>query len=77
MVVVMMCGGEGVSGDDTGVGCRMIVNSCSTAARWWFMVRWMVKDVNCALFMLATEFGNDGEVSSTIKRPLCLMNKLM
>ena len=77
MVVVMVCGGEGVSGDVAGVGSRMIVAPRSTAERWWFMIWWMVKDVNCAFFMLAPEFSNEGEVSRTIKRPLCLVNELV
>ena len=58
-------------------GCYMIVAPRSTAERWWVVIRWMVQDVNCAFFILAPEFGNEGEISSTIKRPLCLVNELV
>ena len=30
-----------------------------------------------SFFILAPEFGNEGEISSTIKRPLCLVNELV
>jgi len=73
----MVCGGEGVSSDVAGVGSHVIVAPRSTAERWWFVIQWMVKDINCVFFMLASEFGNEGEVSSTIKRPLCLVNELV
>ena len=72
-----MCGGEGVCDDGTGMGSCMIVSPHSTTERGWSMVRWMVKDVNYTFFMLATKFGNEKEVPSTIKKPSYLMNELV
>ena len=55
----------------------MIVSPHSTTERGWSVVRWMVKDVNYTFFMLATKFGNEKEVPSTIKKPSYLMNELV
>ena len=67
MVVVMMCGGEGVSSYVACVWGRMIIAPRSAAERWWVGILWMVQDVNGTLFMFAPQFCDEGKVPSPIK----------
>ena len=56
MVVVVMCGGEGISGYVAGVWGRTIIAPRSAAECWWIVILWMVQDVNGTFFMFAPEF---------------------
>ena len=67
MVVMMMCGDEGVSGYVACVRGRMIIASRSAAESWWVGILWMVQDVNGTFFMFAPEFCDEGKVPSPIK----------
>ena len=61
MVVVIICGSEGVSGYVAGVWGRTIIAPRSAAECWWIVILWMVQDVNGTFFMFAPEFCDKGK----------------